>query len=270
MIGSGCHGAVRECVDRSTGVRYAVKTVSKKRRASSAIHAASLAREIAFLREMKHDGIARLVDVFEDEERIHIVTDLCRGGELYGRIIQRSRTSPARGSAVPCFAEDEAARILRQILSAVSYMHGRGLVHRDIKPENVLFDSADEDSPVKLVNFGLGRRHRPGDRPMRSIVGTSYYVSPEVLCKRYDRSCDLFSVDVTAYIMMCGYPPFNGASAGETHLAILEGRYHFEKGDWKGVSEECKDFVRRLLRTRGRMTAEEALRHPWMLKHARG
>lgn len=267
VLGTGHHGSVRECIDRTTGQRYAVKTICKN---DPSVKAGTLVREIMLLKEMKHHSIVQLVDVYEDAEYLHLVTDLCNGGELFDKIVERSSSD----NGVPCFSEEEAARILYQILTAVSYMHKRGVVHRDIKPENILFDSKDEESPIKIIDFGLARKHYSsfGEPPMRTIVGTPYYIAPEVLRKKYDNSCDLWSVGVLAYILLCGYPPFNGRNNDETHAYVLRGRYSFPSQEWKDTSRESRDFVRRLLQMdpRKRMSVDQALNHPWLVRHNAG
>ncbi|KAL7476482.1 hypothetical protein ACHAW6_002338 [Cyclotella cf. meneghiniana] len=229
------------------------------------VNVRGIQREISLLEGMNHDRILQLVDVYEDSEYVHIVTELCSGGELFDRIVEKSSTGQG------CFSEQEAARILYQILSAVSYMHKHSIVHRDIKPENVLFETAAEDSPIKIIDFGLARRHRAerGEPPMSTIVGTPYYISPDVLRKSYDKSTDLWSVGVISYILLCGYPPFNGASNTEVYSAVRRGLYYFPSADWKHVSSSARDFVVRLLQTdpRRRMTAEQAMRHPWIMHH---
>jgi serine/threonine protein kinase len=263
ILGSGHEGSVRECVNRATGCRFAVKSI---RKSDPAVKPDCVSREVALLRNLSHQSIIRLVDVVEDASHVHLVTDLCQGRELFDRIVEKS----SENNVWPCFAEDAAARTMYQILSAVSHMHERGIVHRDLKPENILFETTDEDSPVKIIDFGLSRRHNEVvDRPMSSLVGSPYYVAPEVLRKRYDRSCDLWSVGVISYILLSGYPPFNGATNRETHESVLRGRYEFHTGDWKDISPEAMDFVRRLLQMdpRRRMTAHQALSHPWIVKH---
>ena len=143
------------------------------------------------------------------------------------------------------------------------------MAHRDIKPENVLFASDAAGSPVVLVDFGLARRHSER-RPMSARVGTPYYLAPEVLRRRYGKACDMWSVGVVMYMLLCGYPPFNGHTDEEVFATIRRGRCHFSKSDWSGVSGEGRDFVRRLLQKdpEKRMTALQALDHPWMRKHA--
>ena len=265
MLGTGHHGSVRRCQDRRTGKRYAVKSIQKSQRS---VKPAGLRREISLLHEMRHDGIIGLRDAFEDAEYLHIVTELCEGGELFDQIVERATDESSPG----CFDEAEASRVLFQILNAVQYLHDRDIVHRDLKPENILFDAKDGTS-VKLIDFGLARRHDDQlDGPMRTVVGTPYYIAPEVLGKRYDRACDLWSVGVIAYILLAGYPPFNGNSNAETHRAVSRGKYRFSREDWKHTTSESRDFVRRLLQIdpARRMTVEEALAHPWIIRHNHG
>merc|ERR1712087_385348 len=149
-------------------------------------------------------------------------------------------------------------------------MHEHGVVHRDLKPENVLFETSDEESPIKIIDFGLSRKHDGSIEPaMGSIFGTPYYIAPEVLRKCYDRSCDLFSVGVISYIMLCGYPPFNGRNTKEVYKSVMHGHYQFNPFDWKNTSVESRDFIQRLLLfdPSHRMTAEQALNHPFIIKH---
>mmetsp|Transcript_22889 Transcript_22889/g.34848 ORF Transcript_22889/g.34848 Transcript_22889/m.34848 type:complete len:403 (-) Transcript_22889:68-1276(-) len=264
VLGSGHHGSVRACIDRTTRRRHAVKSICKS---DPEVQLSGLAREIMLLRKMKHHSVVRLVDVHEDAEYVHLVTDLCEGGELFDKIVEKSSSDNDDGAA--CFAEDDAARIMYQILDAVSYMHKRGVVHRDLKPENLLFKTASEDSPIKIIDFGLSRKHREGlEPPMSTVVGTPYYIAPEVLKRKYDKSCDLWSVGVIAYTMLCGYPPFNGANNRDVHAAVRRGRYRFPSADWAGTSREARDFIRRLLQKdpRKRMNVEQALNHPWIVQ----
>ena len=262
VLGKGHFATVRTCTDRTTGQRYAVKSISKT---DSSVKPAAISREINLLQEMKHESIVQLVDVFEDAEYVHIVTNLCHGGELFDKVLEKT----ADDNGVPCFDEHEAAKIILQILNAVSYMHDHFIVHRDIKPENILFDSKDADSPIKIIDMGLARKHDI-ESPMTTIVGTPYYIAPEVLKKKYDKSCDLWSVGVIAYILLSGYPPFNGRNTDQTHKLIVQGRYSFPSRDWKYNSDESIDFIRRLLTydPEKRMTVEEALNHPWIVRYA--
>lgn len=149
---------------------------------------------------------------------------------------------------------------------AHSRTYQQGIVHRDIKPENILFESKLDDSDIKLVDFGLSRKHRMGDAPMNNSVGTVYYMSPEVIKGRYDKSCDVWSVGVVCYVLLCGYPPFNGDSDEDISDAIKRGGFVFTKQSWGRVSPEARDFIKCMLRRdrRQRFTVDDALRHPWL------
>ena len=122
----------------------------------------------------------------------------------------------------------------------MEYLHNRDLVHRDIKPENIVFAHDGEDSDIKLIDFGLSRSHPEDSKPMTNPVGTSYYMAPEVLERNYTRSCDVWSVGVVAYILLCGYPPFNGSDEARIQEAILAGKLRFAGKAWSNKSAgEC-------------------------------
>ncbi|KAL7537060.1 hypothetical protein ACHAWF_005662 [Thalassiosira exigua] len=266
VLGRGHHASVRACVDRSTGKRYAVKTVRKSDPSSDPTN---LRREVQLLGEVEHDRVLEVVDVCEDRDRLRIVTELYSGGELCDEIVRRKKQGDGR------FAEPEAARILKQVLEAVAYLHSRSIVHRDVKPENVLFASSDvASSDVRLVDFGLARKHyRDSFEPhMSTVVGTSSFLAPEVLRRKYDRSCDLWSVGVVAYLLLSGRLPFRGKTNEEVFEAVRGGKVRYPAEEWGTTSPEGRDFVAKLLKVnpKKRMTAEKALRHPWMARHGDG
>jgi len=215
---------------------------------------------------MKHSGIMEMIDCYEDAECVHIVTEKYSGGELFDVI--GKHTTP-KG----CLSERRSARIVKSLLEAVAYLHANEIVHRDIKPENILFESIadadEEDDSIKLIDFGLSRRHKRNEEPMTNPVGTAYYMAPELLEGKYDKSCDVWSVGTIAYIMQCGYPPFNGETDPDIFDAIKRGRYHFPSRAWSNKSDDVKDFIKCLM-TRDvsrRLTAREALGHPWIVRN---
>ena len=235
ILGTGIPGTfVRQCIDRLTGQRYAIKSI---RKGDPATNPDSISRKVKHLRLMRHRG----------SDCVHLVTDLCTGGELFDRIVERAspdRRDGGGGGCAPSFAEDDVARVIHQVLSAVSYMHSLDITHMDIKPENILLETTNGDSPVKIIDFGLSRRHCGiVEWPVSSdVVGSPYYIAPEVLA----RSCDLWSVGVIVYILLAGYPPFNGSSNDEVHDAVRSGRYRFDPDDWSGVSSYtgCCSWIR--------------------------
>lgn len=266
-LGIGLAGEVHQCVHVPTSQLRAVKSINLT--AKELKRKDRIRREIDFLKEVDHPNIIRLHDAYECEDNVHLVTELCHGGELFDRIIDKaddcSRKSPT------CFREKDAARIICDLLKAVSYLHSKDIVHRDIKPENILFAQRnDDESPIKLIDFGLSIRHNAAetDEPLATPVGTSYYMAPELLDGKYDRSCDLWSIGVIAYLMLSGRPPFNGPSDEVIMKKIRRGKYCMEKSVlWDHeVSRYGKDFIRRLLEMdpRKRWTADMALEHAWL------
>ena len=174
VLGSGGSGSVHECLHRRTNESFAVKTVAKAK-IGCIDH---LRREIEVLSSLQHTSIIRMIDCYEDLNYVHIVTEKCSGGELFDKI-DRCFSSSDSG----CFDERSAARTIKSLLEAVAYLHANGLVHRDIKPENILLESQDDDdSPIKLIDFGSARRHRHDvDCNMSSIHGTIYYMVSTML-----------------------------------------------------------------------------------------
>jgi serine/threonine protein kinase len=254
VLGEGHYGKVRECVHRTSRLVRACKTIDKSR-IGRLDH---LQREVHLLSCIEHGGIMRMVDCYEDEEYVHIVTERYTGGELFEKIIDS--TTP-RG----CLSEERTSHVIGSLLDAVGYLHENDIVHRDIKPENILFESKREDS-IRLIDFGLSRRHGRGDAHMSNPVGTAYYMSPELLKGKYDKSCDLWSVGVVAYILLCGYPPFNGDTDLDIFDSIKRGHFEFPNQAWSDKSDMARDFIKCLLRRdpRKRFTAKEASLHPWI------
>mmetsp|Transcript_7902 Transcript_7902/g.17144 ORF Transcript_7902/g.17144 Transcript_7902/m.17144 type:complete len:342 (+) Transcript_7902:207-1232(+) len=255
ILGKGHYGCVRECLHRETSEKYAVKTIEK----AKVPRRDHIQREIQILRSVDHHGIMKMVDCYEDEDYIHIVTERYTGGELFDKIVDNTTDHG-------CLSEGQATKIIKSLLEAVQYLHSKNIVHRDIKPENVLFESNEEGSSVKLIDFGLSRIHHQNDGFMTNQVGTPYYMSPGVIRGKYDRSCDLWSIGVVAYILLCGYPPFNGPSDHGVCESILRDGLVFETKVWGNLSNESRDFVSMLLcRDMSRMsTATAALQHPWL------
>jgi len=261
IIGRGKYGVVRECVNRSKGTMLAVKSIKKSSNSLS-----SIKQEINLLKSVVHPNIIQIEDCFEDRSHVHIITELCTGGDLFS-FIQDNTTDSG------CLSENQAIPIIRTLLKTVQYLHDRNdIVHRDIKPENVLLCksgplSNDQGIQLKLADFGLAGRHRLDDAKMEEKVGSLYYMSREILNGSYDRSCDIYSVGVISYILLCGYPPFTGSSECALQKAIKEGFVYFSRRVWSKFSRISRDFIRELLCIDGQegiVTATEALDHPWM------
>ena len=162
-LGHGHYGVVRKCMHRDSGNWYAIKSIRKAKVSKIEV----LKREIEILKEVKHPHIIELVEVFEDERYLHLITELCTGGELFDRII--AKTQSAEGH----FSEKDAASLVRDILDAIAYCHDeKQIVHRDLKPENFLFLTGEEDSPIKIIDFGLSRHDDAALGIMQTKVGS--------------------------------------------------------------------------------------------------
>ncbi|GJN33112.1 hypothetical protein PR202_gb21678 [Eleusine coracana subsp. coracana] len=180
---------------------------------------------------------------------------LCEGGELLDRILSRGGK----------YSEDDAKAVLVQILSVVAFCHIQGVVHRDLKPENFLFTSKDENSQLKAIDFGLSDFVKPDER-LNDIVGSAYYVAPEVLHRCYSTEADVWSIGVIAYILLCGSRPFWARTESGIFRSVLKADPSYNEAPWPSLTPEAMDFVKRLLckDPRRRMTAAQALSHPWI------
>ncbi|XP_057532162.1 CDPK-related kinase 3-like [Amaranthus tricolor] len=233
----------------------AVKIISKAKM-TTAISIEDVRREVKILRGLSgHKHLVKFYDACEDSNNVYIVMELCEGGELLDRILSRGGRYP----------EEDAKAILRQILNVVSFCHLQGVVHRDLKPENFLFTSRSDDADMKLIDFGLSDFIKPDER-LNDIVGSAYYVAPEVLHRSYSLEGDIWSIGVITYILLCGSRPFWARTESGIFRAVLRADPNFDDVPWPSVSPEAKDFVKRLLNKdyRKRMTAVQALTHPWL------
>ncbi|KAL1161744.1 hypothetical protein V6Z11_A07G156500 [Gossypium hirsutum] len=238
----------------------AVKIISKAKM-TTAISIEDVRREVKILKALSgHKHLVKFYDACEDANNVYIVMELCEGGELLDRIL-------ARGGR---YTEEDAKAILVQILSVVSFCHLQGVVHRDLKPENFLFTSGGENADMKLIDFGLSDFIRPDER-LNDIVGSAYYVAPEVLYRSYSMEADIWSIGVITYILLCGSRPFWARTESGIFRSVLRSDPNFDDMPWPSVSPEAKDFVKRLLNKdhRKRMTSVQALAHPWLRDDSR-
>lgn len=251
-LGSGSYSVVYEAQHKITKDFRCIKKISKSN--FSKDEEESIMNEIQILRETDHPNILRVMEFFQNEKNLFLVMEKLEGGELFNRIIEQKRIS-----------ERESRSIFRQIMSAVAYLHNKKIIHRDLKPENLMFESMQPDSPIKVIDFGTSRKYSP-DEILHAKMGTAYYIAPEVLNKNYDEKCDIWSCGVILYILLCGYPPFNGNCDEVIFQKIQEGRFTFPKEEWSRVSLEAQDLVKRILVTdpNARPSAEEVLSHSWL------
>ncbi|CAI5458242.1 unnamed protein product [Closterium sp. Yama58-4] len=315
VLGSGQFGTVRRCVEKATGTHFACKTILKSR-LTSELERHDVRREVVLMQRLAapascgatsaaagaasaagaggglagyipHAGVVQLRAVFEDDAAVHMVMELCDGGELFDEIVRRGRLS-----------ERDAAQVFSQIVSAVAFCHSRGVLHRDLKPENILLArypasaaapaaagtssaavsaSAAADAPgprvvvAKLADFGLAIPLKQGERA-RGVAGSPLYIAPEVLRGDYSLEADVWSLGVILYILLCGAPPFWGPTDKDVFMKVLRGAVDMGGEEWRGVSEEAKGLVRCMLQRdpKRRPPVGKILTHPWILLNCLG
>ncbi|GER41580.1 calcium-dependent protein kinase family protein [Striga asiatica] len=252
-IGRGRYGVVSRCYSAATGQCFAVKSIQKRLIQDDAVDSLCLQNEAKLMQLASgHRNVLGIFDVYEDDEFLHIVVEFCDAGDLFQRITAR-----------PVFSELEARRVMVPLMEAVAHIHDRGVAHRDIKPDNILFNSYNE---LKLADFGSAECFANSNF-MSGIVGTPYYVAPEVVAgMEYGEKVDVWSAGVILYIMLSGIPPFYGESARDIFEAVLRANLRFPRAVFGLVSTEAKDLLRRMLckDVWRRFSAHQVLRHPWM------
>mmetsp|Transcript_72359 Transcript_72359/g.203119 ORF Transcript_72359/g.203119 Transcript_72359/m.203119 type:complete len:391 (+) Transcript_72359:108-1280(+) len=250
-LGRGSFSVVRMASCNATGLNRAVKVITKDVK-----DAPNFKTEIDLLTALDHENIIQLLETFEDPRRYYIVMELCMGGELFERIVD-----------VGGLTEPQAAVLMRQIARTICYLHGEGVVHRDLKPDNFVFATKGplESTALKLIDFGLSRRFSPGE-VLTTAVGTVLYVAPEVFGQAYSPACDLWSFGVIVYVVLCGYPPFDGQTAKQVVKCIRKGSFSCDGPQWSGISDDAKDLVRNLVAKDPalRLSGPQALAHPWI------
>ncbi|KAL5354058.1 Calcium/calmodulin-dependent protein kinase type I [Pseudogymnoascus australis] len=256
-LGAGSYSVVKECVHIDTGRYYAAKVINKRLMAG---REHMVRNEIAVLKRvsMGHRNILTLVDYFETQNNLYLVTDLALGGELFDRICRKGN-----------YYESDAASLILATLSAVAYLHAHGIVHRDLKPENLLFRTPEDNADLLIADFGLSRiMDDEHFHVLTTTCGTPGYMAPEIFKKAgHGKPVDVWAIGVITYFLLCGYTPFDRDSNLEEMQAILIADYRFEPpAFWRGVSDSAKDFVSRCLTVdpSARPTAQEALAHPFL------
>ncbi|OVA03832.1 Protein kinase domain [Macleaya cordata] len=259
-LGEGQFGTTFLCVEKKTGKKYACKSISKKNLTTEE-DVEDVKREIKIMQYLAasavvgghHPNVITIKGAYEDMKAIHLVMELCEGGELFDRIGQ--------------YTEKKAAEIARMIVDAVETCHSLGVMHRDLKPENFMFVNRKEDSPLKLIDFGFSVFFKPGET-FEDIVGSPHYVAPEVvLGKPYGPEADVWSAGVIIYIMLSGGMfPFWAETEEGVFEQILYTELDFLSDPWPSVSESAKDLVKKMLvrDPKRRLTARQVLCHPWV------
>ncbi|KAK7406078.1 hypothetical protein VNO78_07695 [Psophocarpus tetragonolobus] len=253
-LGRGQFGVTYSVTHKHTKEPFACKSIATRK----LIHRDDLddiRREVQIMHHLTgHRNIVELKGAYEDRHSVNLVMELCAGGELFDRIIAKGH-----------YSERAAADLCRQIVTVVHDCHTMGVMHRDLKPENFLFLSKDENSPLKATDFGLSVFFKPGD-VFKDIVGSAYYVAPEVLRRSYGPEADIWSAGVILFILLSGIPPFWAEKERGIFDAILRGHIDFASEPWPSISSSAKDLVKKMLQSdpKQRLSAVEVLNHPWM------
>lgn len=250
-LGVGAFSSVREADSKATGQKYAAKIIEKQDLDMKEREA--LTSEIAVLKLLSHPHIIKLKNVFETRRQICIVMTYIEGGDLFDRLLKKKR-----------FSESVCRSLISKLLSALEYLHTRGIVHRDLKPENIMCRS-DDDDDIVIGDFGLSKFAGVSE-DMNASCGTLAYMAPEVIQKKhYGKAVDMWSVGVIMYLILCGRLPF-GNDEQEITQRSISGTVPFTSCSvWKGISEQAKDLVCRLLEKDAgkRIDVSEARQHDW-------
>ena len=272
LLGKGSYGKVQLGYLRGTNVQRAIKIIDK----SKVRNVERFKLEVEIMMKLDHPNILRLYDYFEDEQSVFLVLELCSGGELFDRIIEKKY-----------YNDTEARIIFKQIMKAIIHCHMQGVCHRDLKPENFIMISNDDPYTLKLIDFGLSRTFDnkedtvlqqkkalenipQGKRHTRAVLmtkaGTPFYIAPEVLTGNYNEKCDVWSAGVILYILFCGYPPFYGENNKQILEEVKKGKLDFSSVEWSNKSQQAMDIIRKMITPHEtRLFADEVLKHEWML-----
>ncbi|KAJ4876866.1 Calcium-dependent protein kinase 6 [Raphanus sativus] len=256
-LGQGQFGTTYLCTEVATGVDYACKSISKRKLISKE-DVEDVRREIQIMHHLAgHKNIVTIKGAYEDPLYVHIVMEVCAGGELFDRIIQRGH-----------YTERKAAELTKIVVGVVEACHSLGVMHRDLKPENFLLVNKDDDFSLKAIDFGLSVFFKPG-QIFKDVVGSPYYVAPEVLLKHYGPEADVWTAGVILYILLSGVPPFWAETQQGIFDAVLKGDIDFESDPWPVISDSAKDLIRKMLCSNPseRLTAHEVMRHPWICEN---
>ncbi|XP_065923674.1 calcium/calmodulin-dependent protein kinase type II delta chain isoform X10 [Magallana gigas] len=258
-LGKGAFSIVKRCVQKTSGLEFAAKIINTRK--LSARDHQKLEREARICRALKHPNIVRLHDSIQDEGFHYLVFDLVTGGELFEDIVARE-----------FYSEADASHCMQQILESVNYCHVHGIVHRDLKPENLLLASKVKGAAVKLADFGLAIEVQGDQQAWFGFAGTPGYLSPEVIRKDpYGKPVDIWACGVILYILLVGYPPFWDEDQPRLYAQIKAGAYDYPSPEWDTVTPEAKNLINSMLTVNPakRITATEALKHPWICQRER-
>ncbi|XP_045340359.1 serine/threonine-protein kinase 33 isoform X1 [Leopardus geoffroyi] len=261
ILGQGSFGMVFEATDKETETKWAIKKVNKDKAGSSAVKL--LEREVNILKSVKHEHIIHLEQVFETPKKMYLVMELCEDGELKEILDRKGH-----------FSENETRWIIQSLASAIAYLHNKDIVHRDLKLENIMVKSSFTDDNnemnlnIKVTDFGLAvKKQGRSEAMLQTTCGTPIYMAPEVInAHDYSQQCDIWSIGVIMYILLCGEPPFLASSEEKLFELIRKGELHFEDPIWDSISDCAKSVLKQLMKVdpAHRITAKELLDNQWI------
>lgn len=252
-IGVGSYSVCKRCIHKASNQEFAVKILDKEKRDPS--------EEVEILmRHGQHPNIITLRDVYDNGDKVYLVTELMKGGELLDKILRQK-----------FFSEREASAVLQTVAKTVHYLHSLGVVHRDLKPSNILYaDESGSPESLRICDFGFAKQLRAENGLLMTPCYTANFVAPEVLKRQgYDAACDVWSTGVLLYTMLAGHTPFaNGPNDTPNDILgrIGQGKFTLSGGNWDSVSTPAKDLVQRMLHVdpHQRSTLQQVLNHPWV------
>ena len=258
-IGEGSYGAVYLAFNIYTKQKVAIKRIVKNE--ENKIDELELINEINILKKLSHPNILKIIEFYQSEHSYYIITDHCSNGELYDQIKYK-------------YNENQLAVLFYQMFSGIAYLHDKNIVHRDLKLENILISEIEVDKKtndrffwIKIIDFGTAKIFEKNKKE-KSVVGSSYYIAPEVLKKSYNEKCDTWSIGVILYMLIVGRAPFDGVDDDEIISNIKKGKYNSNHKKLIESSKEVQDLVKKLLLvdSKKRLSAIDALKHPWFKK----
>eukprot|EP00483_Globobulimina_turgida_P000805 UN00806 len=260
IIGQGTFASVHKCFSKSDSSQFAVKIINKIHLDEDELTA--LSNEMTILKHISHKNIIKLVSVFDEDNTIFIILELINGHDLYDLTLANNTR----------LTEKTSAKIMYEVCNALQYLHCSGFVHRDLKPENILITN---DGRIKITDFGLAHANfnvtlSCDSQLMKTICGTPLYVAPEIIKgEAYNYKCDMWSMGVILYILLCGFHPFNSVVLPVLYRAIIKGDYGLTSKKWNTISKEGKDLVQCLLNVdpEKRYSAKQVKNHPWIKKY---